>query len=92
MRPVDELTIILWAYSTHISNLDQVDGLLETMQRRATSISWFLRSTWLLDWGWKAEDRLAVAPIRVQNSLQKTEENCGPRSETTSTGRPQSLR
>jgi len=29
-----------------------------------------------------------VAPTRLQNSLQKTEINCGPRTDTTSAGRP----
>ena len=47
-----------------------------------------MRSAWPLDWGWNPEDRLTVAPIWLQNSDQKCEVNCGPRSETTSLGRP----
>ena len=58
------------------------------MQRSAVSISWFLRSVWPLDWGWYPEDRLTVAPRSEQNSLQNTEVNWEPRSETTSTGMP----
>lgn len=87
-RPVDELTTVLWAYSTHINILDQANRWQETMQRTVTSISWFFCSIWPLDCGWNPEDRLAVAPMRVQDFFQKTEKNCSPWSETTSTGSP----
>ena len=42
---------------------------------------WFTRQR-------RVEDRLTEAPTRLQNSLQKTDVNWGPQSETTSVGRP----
>jgi len=82
--PVAELVWVLWAYSMHSSCLDQVEGCLDAMQWSTVSISCFILSDWLLDWGWQPEDRLVVAPMRQQNPHQNTEVNWGPRSETTS--------
>jgi len=69
---VAELVRVLWAYSTNGSCWDQKDGFWETMQCSMVSISWFICSVCPLDWGWKPEDRLIVAPSWAQNSLQKT--------------------
>ena len=72
----------------HVSCCAQAWGLQDTMHRSAFSSSWFARSDWPLDWGWKPEVRLAVAPRRWQNSFQNVEVNWGPLSETTSLGNP----
>ena len=47
-----------------------------------------LLSVCLIDCGWNPDDRLTVVPICTQNSLQKADTNCGPWSDTTSTGMP----
>ena len=83
-----ELVRVLWAYSTHNRCWDQEDGFWDVMHRRVVSISWFILSAWPFDWGWYPDVKLAVAPKRLQNSRQNTEENWGPLSETTSTGIP----
>jgi len=57
-------------------------------QRRVVSRSWFILSVCPLDWGWKPEDRLTEAPIRLQNSFQNMDVNWSPRSETMSEGSP----
>ena len=76
----DQGTVVNWD--------NQDEGFWEAMHRRAVSSSWFMRAVCPLLWGWNPEDRLAVAPSRLQNSLQNTDENWGPRSDTTSMGRP----
>ncbi len=86
--PVDATGRELWEYSTHGSCWLQELGLCDARQRRALSRSWLARSDCPLVWGWKPEDRLVEAPICLQNSFQNRETNCGPLSETTSTGRP----
>jgi len=70
---VAELVRVLWAYPTHRSSLDQEAGFRGTVRYSIVSISWFIRAACPFDWGWKPE-----------NSLQKTDVNWGPRSETTS--------
>ena len=80
--------MVLLAYSTQISCSDQEAGLWLIKQRRVVSSSWFILSVCPLDWGWNPEDRLTEAPTRLQNSLQKTDVNWGPQSETTSVGSP----
>lgn len=42
--PVGGICPVLQAYSTHRSCLDQDEGFLDTMQRRAVSIFWFIHS------------------------------------------------
>lgn len=49
--------------------------MAETRQRRVVSRSWLAHSNWLLDWGWKPEDRQADDPMRVQNDFQNQDEN-----------------
>ena len=60
----------------HTQKLLGLDGrFLATRQWRDYSISWFFLSIWPFKWGWYPEIRLAVVPIRVQNSLQNVDEN-----------------
>lgn len=56
-------------------------------QLAKVSISWFFLSVWLLVLRWNPDERLAVAPINAQH-FQNIEEDWGPQSENTSTGRP----
>ena len=83
---MDEQVRVLCTYSTHTIWSDQEAGLRFTKHLRVVSRSGLTFLVCPLDCGWKPEDRLAVAPTRLQNSLQKTELNLGPRSETTSVG------
>ncbi len=65
----------LRAYSIHESCWHHELGLLDVRQWRILSRSWLARSHWPLVCGWKPEDRLAEAPIHLQNSFQSREAN-----------------
>jgi len=51
-------------------------------------ISWIFLSICPFVCAWYSEERLMVTPRRVKNDFQTWEMNCGPRSETISSGRP----
>ncbi len=90
--PIEEWRRVLCANSAQIRCLLQCVGLDETRHLKVASISWLVRSVCPLDWGWNPDDRLAVAPISWQKAFQNLDANWGPRSDTTSWGKPCNLK
>ena len=86
--PVAEQTRELCAYSIHERCVDQEAGCRAVTHHRAAPRSWFARSVWPLVCGWYPDERLADAPNAWQNAFHVLAENCGPLSETMSTGMP----